>query len=1525
MRPIKIGQWALAFALGLIAVSHSPSAYCQETRLQGDTRLDAAQPRIPLFHRLVRSKPLMAAQTTGQPGSATPIVKSKSASKFTLCAFNTDLYMQTSLYALPTDGGAPQAVRNGFSSIFRMQSASHVGDYYYLYHIYGPELTGEGTWYVYDIMQEDDGWLNGVGEDLLPDEDFAVAQTVDPGNNTIYGIAPAEGGYRLFTMSYEGSDYAWTITTNTIGVLPGEWNAIAIGADGRMYGTRITRDDTGVTGSTLCMIDKATAAVTPVGETGEKPYKPDGAVIDPNTGTFYWLVQEALYAPTRLVTLNLSTGQSTTLATYDDSADMFPTALFSIVEQDPSTPNRPTDLGVVFEGKSLSGTLSFKAPESNIDGGKSETLSYVVAYGEKSVTRTCGYGETVTVAVTVQSEGYHQFGVKVINGGIESSTESVTAYAGRAIPPSVAPQLVYDETAETFTVTWKEPDTKYVQGYLDKENITYTVTRFPGEVVVAENIKRTEFSESTTQFPDNFTRYYYTVDVFHEEIPSSSAGVTEACALGYLIPPFTEDFNDSRRSITGYTIIDRNDDDLTWKMGINNLMIFNPSTNSNDDWFISPAAYLERGKTYFIEIDAMTAQKATQGNGELLALYAGTAPTTPALIDGRLLGNWKITGNEDGTPEHLKASFTPEATGFYYFGFNCTTRKGYGTGMLIIDNFTFSTGVSPDAPAAPVITSVQRQINGKYEADVTVSVPDKNFSGAAITTLSKLDVMRDGEIVKTFDNPAPGSEVKFTDAVDKSGDYTWKAVAYNDAGAGKISDAVVAFVGQDIAAAPKNFKVVETEYGKMHASWDRVTTDRNGNSIDPSRVTYTLIGHPEGDYKGSGMTVTELDFDGLKRHDLQQWKRYTLYACNDSGYDKNLYAVSEPVIVGEPQDEYVENFEQGYSDFFPALTLWDTAERGHAYWEVKSVLTPGIFAYDDGGYIAMAAGAINESASLVTPRIRLYTQENPAFTCMVYHNSDGETENVNEIDVEVLAEGSGQWIHVARKTIGELAPPHGWGRMTVSLEDFADKTVQVKIKGTAKNFSYTVIDDIAIKSMAPCDMAVDKIDVPAAVEPGQHFKATVKLTNHGTKTATDYTLTLDAGGEILSADVIGLASGETAYFDFDVTMPGHDEAKALVLVARVSIADDADNANNAVTVTVDPLVTNLPAPVNLAGATDETGHARINWDAPTDTYHPVVTETFGDGEAFDFTQNFKDWIFVDRDKQPGSYYYVPRDIPNYTPKSTETSFFIWNGSFLEEFYGDMIVGVDDSNYLCALSRDDLGECDDWAITPELDGSAQTVTFKVRSFINAFAPEFDVYYSTGSIDPDDFAPVTGMTGLKPVPGYWTNVVVRLPQGARRMAIRSRSKGSNTMLNIDNVKYISAKTQAVSPDYYNIYRDELNAGRSEAAQRWWTDAEGSDGSHEYRVTAVYSGLGESVPTRGLVLETSGIDPVENTGIKVSVDNRIITVLGCGGREVRVYDVMGRTVFSDIVSDPCRINVTPGIYLVDAGGHSFKLIVE
>lgn len=1460
------------------------------------------------------------------------------------------------LYIVPLNSSEPVEVySDGFfrPDGFPLLNAAVSGEMSYIQQrIPGYMVGADQDWYMTRVYCEQDGWyqkqielfMNGDYAETDYSDCVGKAVAVNPNDGKVYYLRDIDGATELFIVKPDANSN--TLEKTHVADLSGEWNVIAFDDKGQLYGIKVSRSDSGdVENSTLYRVDCSNGSVTSVGATGQKPISSDGATIDANDGTLYWLVNEVPGEATRLVSVNTSTGASTTVRTFDAASNF--TSLYSITGPDVSQPNAPADLEITFEGPSLTGKVKFKAPETNIGGTSDDPLTYTISYGENSKTGSCSYGEMVNAEVTVPAEGYYDFSVKVAAGTSESRSISRTAYAGRAIPPSAGKvNLTLDEAKQMFVLTWDEPNASYVDGYLDPEGFTYTVTRFPEGKVVASGIKELRFEESVADFPENFTRYYYKVDVYNFDKCSTGDGTSNRYALGYLIPPFSEDFEDGYYSLTGYTIADLDTyTTTTWKIAGNYLSANSSPSQStpSDDWFITPKAYLEIGKTYFVELDAwsVTSSYGNKDKCEVLGIYAGTEPSAMALRDANELGTFRILGS---TKEHIKTSFSPKASGYYYIGLRHNTSGINHLFGLSIDNLKFSTGVSDSAPVAPSI-KVERQANGRLEADITLGIPAADMQGNAIDNVISIIVFRDGEPVKEFDKSELDgkTEVSFTDIVAEAGTHVWTAVAYNEAGAGQSTDAQEVFIGQLEAAGASGFKVVETdEYGKLHAEWNAVDHDRYGNEIDPSRVTYQLADMSSMSYLPTGGMVvnkyagTSYDFDAFigSKSNFQQWRLYALAAITDAGLGDRTY--SDYIVTGKPVDEYFENFSEGYSNYHPVTTLLSESNcESFLSWEIYGLAAPGIMPYSGKGELVLEGMQTDDSARFTTIRFDLSNQECPAFSMMVYNVSDGNMVNENILDVEVKAEGSDTWEKVASRKVGELTSRlNTWAPYVVSLEAYKGKIVQVRVTGTIKNYSVVVVDDIRFGSVSPVDVAMTHLSVPATATPGKEFTAVAEVTNLGYNNAEDCNIVFEYNGVAREVSCPAIAAGGVAYAEATFTMPDYEDIATMDVKATAELSGDANVTDNTATATIHYINSLLPAPRNLQGEFDaETNAPRLIWEAPEKEGFEPVKEKFVGGEAFDLeAASYNDWIFIDRDQAPVDEIYG-RIFPGLIPFETgvtKSSFFVFDGSSLASKYGYWITGYDDYTFLTSLNSLSENGADDWAISPELCGEAQVASMMVRRRFNSDGVKFSVYYSTGSTDPDDFIPVEGLVDVTPLAAFWTTVYIGLPEGARRLAIRSRFEPeSNTMLHIDNVSFVSAKTTTMAPRRYRVYRDgdtKFVTVNNDALS--WLDTETDlTQPHTYRVTAYYA-LGESAPTAPVTLTPAGLDKIGPDGadnLRVSTSDGTIRLAGCDGRHVAIFDTLGRCLFSSLVADAAAVRVAPGVYIVTVGDRSLKVMVR
>jgi len=101
-------------------------------------------------------------------------------------------------------------------------------------------------------------------------------------------------------------------------------------------------------------------------------------------------------------------------------------------------------------------------------------------------------------------------------------------------------------------------------------------------------------------------------------------------------------------------------------------------------------------------------------------------------------------------------------------------------------------------------------------------------------------LMRDGNLIKTFSTPEPGSELTFVDEVPECSRYTYSAIAVNASGESPAVE-TKAFVGTLEPSDPTGITLVETSTpGEVTIGWTPVTTDIRGNNLNPEFVTYRI-------------------------------------------------------------------------------------------------------------------------------------------------------------------------------------------------------------------------------------------------------------------------------------------------------------------------------------------------------------------------------------------------------------------------------------------------------------------------------------------------------------------------------------------------------------------------------------------------------------------------------------------------------------------------------------------------------------
>ena len=1364
--------------------------------------------------------------------------------------------------------------------------------------------------YVYDA----DTWELLQSSSTVDNSCLGTDLAYDEFTENIYGCFynTSLDGYLFGTIDFSSA------TVTTITERDTWYSGLAVGIDGTLYAIDSNGD--------LLIVDKTTGAETVVGNTGLWPQYLSSATIDPNTGRMFY----SYYPNDReswLYEIDITTAEATLL-----------TPLFGNVEvcglyvPDAATealaPAAAQDVSVYFGAAALTGTLTFTAPTTTYDGtAASGDVDYtIIIDGIKTATGTTTYGSTVEVSVTVESDGIHVFGVVLTNSAGDSPKTKVKAYAGKDTPSAPENVTATNQGDDVVIVEWSPVTTGVNGGTINPEEVQYTVTRYDDDVVVATITGDTAIVD-TLPAQTGIARYYYTVTAEVYSL-TSEAGTSNYIDAGGNVPPYTNAFS-SNTEFYEFTVIDANADGYTWSLyPFNSYYVrYSYSTkNTPDDWFISPPLLLEAGKYYELSFDVWTTS-STGAYSQDLTVYCGSRPAADAMTT-TLIETFTTTGVES-SPDHRAVYVKPESDGIYYIGFYVSkSTKVYN--RLCLDNFDVAEGIWADGPDAVTDISIIPNADKEHNARISFTAPTKTFVGDTLTNLTKIEVSRDDELIKTFDSPNPGAALELTDTTGCAGWFTYSFVAYNSVGEGVVaSDS--AFIGVYIPAAVGSTATTETStLGEVTIAWTAPVTDANGEDLDPSVVTYNIYDVTDGENAvvATGLTDTTYTYQALASTD-HAFKQWTVYPVTEGGTGEGT--VTELTVLGTPGDmPFRESFAgQAYSTTITADYL--TASSGWTELRSDSYSSSIASVDNDDGY-AQCSSTADNPASIVTGKIKV-DGTSPIVSFWVYSAST----TTNTIDV-LVREVGGEWTALSTISLADCTAGE-WSSQSASLSGYAGKTVQVRLDVNYSSSQYTYIDKIYIGNQYSYNLGVASISAPTAVDPDVPFTVDVMVDNTASNAvaAGAYTVELYRDGDkVRSATGVAVASLGLASVSLTDTL-NSSFTEPVDYCATISYTADeytADNTSSSVTVEVNlpdyPVVTTLTA-------TKTSGGALLSWSAPDVSdyyYYTEYTETFDGFESF--ATSIDGWIFVDADSLPVTYPGGNITIPGISYLSLQ-SWFILDGSYTGFSSYDVYQARSGTKYLASLglstSTASGSRCDDWAISPLLYGGEQTISFYAKVPNEDYTEIFYVCYSSTGTDIDDFTSLYYSNNFYEQ-DTWTKISVTLPDGAKYFAIRKYSaRGYGFILMVDDATYIpeSSKANPVIKGY-NIYRDGVKINSTLVTTTSYTDADYTGSGELYTVTVVYD-LGESaagnvaaVDASDATIDNSGIGKdVEAGDVMISVVDREIVISGAENRQVGVYAVDGKTVYSGIGEQPTMVSVDPGVYVVKAASKVAKIIVK
>lgn len=1219
----------------------------------------------------------------------------------------------------------------------------------------------------------------------------------------------------------------------------------------------------------LYEINVNTGAETLVGPTGVAYHGTftQSFAIDAKTKAAYFCEIDASQASAGLYSVDITTGAATLLADWGIK-QVFGLAI-PAPSADDNAPASIEDLAAVFEGPATTGTLTFVLPTETFAGAElTGDVNYTVtANGEQILAGTAAAGATVESAVEVE-EGVNTFVAVAANAAGDSPKAKLSVYVGYDEPMAPANIKLNITEEGVVNLTWDAPVAGIHNGYLG--DLTYNVYRNEMGVVksVAEGLTATEFTE-TIEIA-GLCNMSYLVEAANETQCSDMAASNSQIVGGALECPVELAMDADNFNL--FTVVDDNADGKTWTYNESNGSARYPysSVEPADDWLISPAIKMAAGRTYIIKYKAAAYSSSYP---EYLMVTIGQG-ATPDDQDKTLVNAYSVPSASKDECEEVEVEFTAPVDGEYNVGFYACSDAD----MFYLDFYGMSVeaGPLPEAPAAVANLTATPGAKGATEATIAFTAPANRMNGEALEALTKVTVARDGEVVAELTDVTPGAAVEYVDADLEIGTHKWVVVAYNEADNGPKA-VVSAYVGPD-TPAPVTDAVLTDNLSTVTISWSAITEGVNGGYVDPASIVYTIYGVTPDGYLGDVLVETSETTVTVEYNTMvgePAILNYAISAKNEAG-ESGIYATGG-IAVGEPLAlPVLESLPAGSLDGF----LW-VSRSGANNW----TLTTDMSSNGDGGCAYWTAAAAGDWASLNTAKIDMNGAINPEaiFSVMANDSKIGMTVEAILANDEVVS--------LETVVIEEL---NEWQKVAVKIpaEVTAAPFVIVSFRAEASAANATIaIDDIQIRDVLDYNLVVD-LSAPAKVTKGDAAYVVATVANEGANAAEGATVKFTVADEVVTKNVPTVASFQQVEVVLEVETSIFDEADELAVEAEVVYDLDLKPIDNVASAVIELVAPKAATAIDL-NVEVEDGIATLTWTAPEASSEEVTEDWEANENTVSYVHDgemYGDWMGYDLDQS------VTGGISGITTLNEPYAFAVMNVTALLSGSATdpaTVCNGDNAAYFMFCNYDGAsGANDDWMVSPQLSGDAQTISFTARAFNAQYPETFQVLYSSTDNDPSSFELIEEVTATTTDMIQYT---YELPAGAQYFAIRYVSNDMFCLF-IDDVTF---STGSSAPIAFNIYCDgeyldtvegtsytvDLATLARAAARR-----AAAQGVHSFAVTAVYENGAESAPVSVVVDTETGI-------VTIATESTVnaYTVDGLRAREMKsgLYIANGQKV--------------------------------
>lgn len=916
--------------------------------------------------------------------------------------------------------------------------------------------------------------------------------------------------------------------------------------------------------------------------------------------------------------------------------------------------------------------------------------------------------------------------------------------------------------------------------------------------------------------------------------------------------PYFESFA-SAAALDACTIIDANGDGCSWAFYASNSSASCQTNDAayaaSDDWLLTPEIFIPA--TNKVNFSCLAFGQSSYYREKMSVWYGqGTDPSTYT----ELIPETNIECTRYTNTLTLSAVFQVPADGDYHIAFHATSDAN--AWRVCVADVSLTQGTLLTAPDIVTNLAVTPDNQGQQRATISFNAPTQRANGQDLAELTHIEVYRGTDLlVKTIYNPVAGNAYEVEDTDMPVGNITYTVYAYNTEGKSDAATST-AFVGPDVPAAPADVMVRDQFNGTALLTWSAPTEGVNDGYINPADLRYNI--YAPGAYSWSDDQLIASGVEGesyaieLSQQGPQSILSYIVKAQSAAG--EGAGTRSNDVYAGASYGlPFVESFANGKY----AHDLWTNTTNGYYYFTFANNQS-----VDGDGYsLKYNTYAAGNWAAVTSGKINLMGAYNPALMFSLHETVLDASADI-EFSVLISNPLTCQETELTHILFSESSST-GWHDYVLPLTDYLDcPYINVTFRALCNNtMTDLYLDAIQVRDVLDYDLSIEAT-APKHVEAGQAVDVSVTVHNEGSNNAGQFDICLYDNGTLLAkVSDQNLAAYHSKDYVLQFT-PAISAPESLEISAQVEFAYDLEPENDAVVLRFIVGHCDLPhiEDLTLSGNV-------LSWSEP-DLTQDETTEDFESYTAWSISEVGK-WKLVDADG--GNKTALGHDGRTMPHANTPFAWIVYNPYDFElnltsypsftPHSGEQFMAAFAASYYWLLPN---GHNDNWLISPELSGEAQTISFYVNKYLDGYFmnEQYNVLYSTTDQQTESFTQVFTSTVAD---GQWNKIEVELPAGARYFAIQYVGQSQFAMF-IDDITYHRAMPAILG---YNIYRNQQLIDTTTDLSYELSEV---DAAATYNVTVVYEGA-ESVFSNAIDYVT-GIASVRHSAVEVyTLDGHIV----------------------------------------------------